>query len=282
MLLIALFTSLRSGENHGIVTVAFLILLAMLHLQRSDRVFLKIHFDNHKRILLMQYLILSLPVILLLAYYRNWLMLAVLAGVIFLMPYLEIKMKVRFHNFFLIGWLPDACFEWKAGLRKSFPVALAALLGGLAFSFFTGAVPIALFVLGLLPVKFFEKGEPVQMLISGERSAGRLILGKFRLHSIIFTLLCFPLIAAFLVFHAGLWYIVLAEFFLFLSLHLYFIVIKYAFYIPNEKAPAMEAFAGFGAVGIVIPVLLPLVWILTAWMFFRARRNLKPYLHDFD
>lgn len=282
MLLIALFTSISSAENQNIITGALVILLVVLHLRRPDRVFLRIHFENDIRILQVQYLVLLLPILLLLGYFQNWLMMTILAGGIFLVPYVDFKWKARFRNSFVIHWLPDESFEWKAGLRKTLPIFALAFAGGMVFSFFTGAVPVSIFVLGLLPVKFFEKGEPVQMLISPERSTGKLIFSKFRLHAMIFSLICCPLIAMFLIFHAGIWYIVVAEFLLLLSLHLYFIVIKYAFYIPNEKSPAMEPFAGFGAVSIVIPVLLPLVWILTLWMFFRARQNLKPYLHDFD
>jgi hypothetical protein len=98
----------------------------------------------------------------------------------------------------------------------------------------------------------------------------------------IFSLLSFPLVIAFLAFHSHLWYIVFAEYFLFLSLHFYFIAVKYAFYVPNEKPGAIEVFTSFGALGIVIPFLLPVVWVLTIWMFFKAKRNLKPYLDDYN
>ncbi len=155
-------------------------------------------------------------------------------------------------------------------------------MGGMAFSFFTGAVPIAIFVLGLIPLKFFEKGEPVQVLIAAEKSPVKLIFGKFKSHALIFTLISLPLMLVFFILHFEIWYLVFVEFVIFLSLHFYFMLLKYAWYIPNQKPGSVEVFSGIGAVGVILPIFLPLVWLLTLWFYFKAVANLKQYLHDFD
>lgn len=280
--LLAFFTVLKTGQNLEFASAAMLVLLASLQIQRRDRPFLRLHFSNFRTILFAGYLMLSVPVLAFLVYFMRWELVAVLLAGTYFIPFIELKLKNRFGNSVFQKWLPNQAFEWKAGVRKNLPFLLLIFLAGIGFSFLTGAVPLAIFALGVFPIKFYEKGEPVQMLIAGEQSAMRLMLQKFRTHFSIFSFLSLPLIIAFLLFHFEFWYIVLAEYVLFLSLHLFIIVIKYAFYLPNEKPAAVEVFTAVGTVGIVVPFLLPIVWVLTVWMFFRAKSNLKPYLHDFD
>ncbi len=280
--LLAFFTVLKTGQNLELASAALLILLASLQIQRRDKPFLKLHFSNFKTILFAGYLMLSMPVLAFLVYFLRWELLALLLAGTYFITFIDLKSKTRFGNSVFQKWLPNDAFEWRSGMRKNLPFLLLIFLTGIGFSFLTGAVPLAIFAYGVFPIKFYEKGEPVQMLIAGEQSAMRLMLQKFRMHFVIFSLLTLPLITAFLIFHLEYWYIVLAEYILFLSLHLFFIVLKYAFYIPNEKPAAVEVFTAVGTVGIVIPFLLPIVWVLTVWMFFRAKSNLKPYLHDFD
>jgi hypothetical protein len=279
---LALFAVLKTGQNLEMATGAITLLILAIQVQRTDITFLKIQFHHYRKILFIEYLILSIPLTGFLIFFLRWELIMILFAAIILIPFIEIKWSGRFRNSAFQNRLPDDAFEWKAGVRKNLWIILLIFFAGLGFSFLTGAVPLAVFALGVFPLKFYERGEPAQMLIVLERNASGLILKKFKIHLLIFSCITAPLIFAFLIFHFELWYIVLAEYVLFLSLHFYFIVIKYAFYVPNEKPAAVEVFTAIGTVGVIIPVLLPIVWVLTVWMFFRAKRNLKPYLHDFD
>jgi hypothetical protein len=60
------------------------------------------------------------------------------------------------------------------------------------------------------------------------------------------------------------------------------ILTKYAFYEPNNKSQAAVAFGAIGALGGIIPVFLPVVWVLSVRFFFKSRENLKIYLNDFN
>lgn len=283
MLAFAIFKGLlTTEENPWMVGAVLLFLLLFIQIRRRDKTFLRIHFDDCRYILMVQYLVLAVPVLFFIIYYQNWFALLVLAIGIFLIPFIDIKLKFKYVNSFILKWIPDVLFEWKAGLRKTLPLIVLAFISGLGFSSFTGSVPLSIFVLGVIPLTYFEKGEPVQMLLAPELPVGKLILTKFKWHAWIFTVLCIPLIAAFMVFHIQLWYIVAVEFILFITLHLYNLILKYAFYTPNEKAAATGPFAAFGAVGIIIPVLLPIVWVLMIWLYLRAKANLKPYLYDYS
>jgi len=278
----AIFTFLLKGENLEIAVGVFSLLILSFQIQRKDKTFLDINFNHYRIILFYQYLLLSLPLLCFLLFHVEWvLLLASFLGII-LVPFINFKFNTQRLNTKIQRQIPVGAFEWKAGMRTYLFFIIAVWVGGLAFSFLPGAVPIAIFILGLLPLKFFEKGEPVQMLIAVEKSPVKLIVGKFKTHAIIFTLISLPMMLMFFIFHSEIWYLVFVEFAIFLSVHFYFILLKYAWYIPNQKPGSVEVFSVIGAVGLIIPIFLPLVWLLTLWFYFKAVANLKQYLHDFD
>lgn len=278
----SLFSLILKSGHVQIAVGIFLLSIFMFHAQRKDLTFLKINFIPYKAILRVEYFFLALPLIVLLIYLRNWILLSVLVLGIFTIPFYELKIQRKSLNTKLQQLIPATAFEWKAGMRKNFIFIIPVWVAGLGFSFYQGAVPLALFVLGLVPLKFFEVGEPLPILLASEKSSGKFFVQKIKDHMQIFTIMCTPLLLAFCVFHWDIWYIAVAEFLLLISLHLYFIFMKYAWYQPNQKPGGMEVFAGIGAVGIIIPIFLPLVWLLTIWFYFKAASNLKLYLNDYN
>jgi hypothetical protein len=134
---------------------------------------------------------------------------------------------------------------------------------GLGTSFFIGSVPIVLFVLGILPWSFYERGEPIQMILAYEIGPAGFILHKIKMQTVLFSILTIPLIIAFLIFHPDKWYIPVSELFIFTTSHIYIILTKYAYYQPNKKSTGAQAWISIGALGIIIPVFIPLIWLLS-------------------
>ncbi|MFD2513344.1 hypothetical protein ACFSRY_05655 [Pontibacter locisalis] len=167
-------------------------------------------------------------------------------------------------------------------MRKSFFTIIILLMVGLGTSFFIGSVPIVIFILGLLPMSFYKRGEPYQMITSFEVGSNRFLLNKIKWQVLIFTILCVPLIAVFIVFHQDRWFIPVVEYLIFVSVHVYMILTKYAFYEPNSRSSAVQTFGTVGATGVIFPVFIPLVWLLSIRFYFKARRNLNFYLDDFN
>jgi hypothetical protein len=278
---ISLISLLLQSEQFQVAVGVLLLSVFMLQTQRKDLTFLKINFPQYQKIIWAEYLFLSLPFFILLLYMGQWiLILATILG-LSLIPFYHFKIQRKSLNTILQQLIPATAFEWKAGVRKNFIFIILVWVAGLGFSFYQGAVPLALFVLGLIPLKFFEVGESLPILLASEKPSGKFFVQKIKDHVQIFTIMCTPLLLAFCAFHWDIWYIAVAEFLLLISLHLYFIFMKYAWYQPNQKPGGMEVFAGIGAVGIIIPIFLPLVWLLTIWFYFKAASNLKLYLNDY-
>jgi hypothetical protein len=167
-------------------------------------------------------------------------------------------------------------------VRQALFILLPLWIIGLFTSFFIGSVPIVLFILGVIPFSFYEKGEPYQMILAYEMGPTQFLFRKIKMQISLFSLLSLPLIAAFLIFHRETWYIPIIEYFIFISLYIYLILTKYAFYEPNRKSPPAQVFGAIGAFSGIIPVFLPLVWLLSIRFFFKSKENLNVYLNDYN
>jgi hypothetical protein len=269
------------------VTISFVVgiylfVLTLLHLRRQDRMFLKSHFNFHKWICLIEYLLLSLPLIAFMAYHFQWVPALLLLTGLAVIVNLDFKPNTLSLNTKVQDLIPEECFEWKAGVRKSFFTIIILLMVGLGTSFFIGSVPIVIFILGLLPMGFYKRSEPYQMITSFEIGSNKFLVNKVKWQVLIFTILCVPLIAVFIVFHQDRWYIPLVEYLIFVSVHVYMILTKYAFYEPNSRSSSVQTFGAVGAMGVIFPVFIPLVWLLSIRFYFKARRNLNFYLDDFN
>jgi len=260
----------------------YLSVIVSIQLVRHDKLFLKSHFNNYKLICLTEYSILTIPLLLCLIYHSHWLLIFISFLLLYLIANLDFKVKPRDLNTKLQQWIPYDCFEWKGGLRKFFLFIVPLWIILLTTSFFIGSVPIAIFILGLVPFGFYEKSEPYQMILAYEMSTRRFLFHKISLQIILFSVITIPLVLAFMFFHYENWYIPIVEYFIFISLYIYFILAKYAFYEPNIKSPITVIFGSIGATAIFIPFLLPAVWLLSVWLYIKSTNKLNFYLNDYN
>jgi hypothetical protein len=264
-----------------VVGVTALIIL-MVQMNRQDKSFLKTNFNNYTLICFAEYLILSSIIIAFLIFHIQWIPLLVLISVLYLITLLDLKLKQSNLNTRLQQVIPSECFEWKGGVRQTFFILVPLWIIGLCTSYFIPSVPIVLFILGILPLSFYEKGEPYQMIVVYEMGTNQFLFHKIKMQLLLFSILTLPLIAAFMVFHHEMWYIPIVEYFIFISLLIYLILTKYAFYEPNSKSPSAQVFGAIGALGGIIPVFLPVVWLLSIRFFFKSKENLNVYLNDYN
>lgn len=261
--------------------IIYLFIIMSIHHRRKDLNFLKTQIDFYKRILFVEYTILIIPLIMGLLYNQYYGIIGFILIVIVLISATESTLSLKISNRKFLRWIPDHCFEWKAGIRNFFFWVTLIWIMGLATSFNMGAVPVAVFILGLIPLGFYEYGEPLPMILAYERNANNFLLYKIQMHIKLFSLLSFPLLFSFMAFHSDKWYIPVIEYVILLSVHLYIILIKYAFYEPNRKSRGSQTFGLIGIMGIFFFFLLPVVWVLSVYFYFKSKKNLKPYLYDY-
>ena len=278
-----LFEQTSCLPNAYFITLGHLLIILQLHLKRKDKKFLRSSFYNYRLIYLVEYILLSTPLLLFLVYNFQWLIFIILTISLLAIIRVDFTYQQKVLNTKIQRLIPDTCFEWKAGLRKVFLFLFPVWIIGFLTSYYIWGVPVILFVLGFIIVDFYGKNEPLQMLLVYERSTTRFLFHKIRLQVILFTLLALPLMLLFVIFHVDSWYIVIIEYVIFTFYYIYLIMAKYAYYDPNcDSSGSSKIFGAFGAISIFIPVFIPVIWILTFYFYFKSMNNLNFYLNDYN
>lgn len=277
----ALYVKSSDKLTSQYLSAGFLLLIMFVHSKRGDKLFLKSHFSNYKTLMLAEYVILSIPVLCCFLIHKQWVAISQLTGLLIIIN-IDLKARNSNLNTKLQKLIPDDAFEWKAGIRKQFFIIVPIWIIAALTSFFIGSVPIAIFILGITILSFFEKCEPYQILLSFELSATKLLILKVKRLLQLFSTLVIPLLVLFIVFNPDKWYVPVAEYFIFCSLLIYTIMTKYAFYEPNIKSSAAQIYIALGALGGIIPFFLPVVWLLTIFFYSKLVNNLKFFLYDYN
>ncbi len=264
------------------VSEIYLLIIVFIQIKRQDKIFLKSHFNNYNLIYFIEYLLLSIPIIVCLIFHYQWMIVAVFLFAISLIVNIDFKPKHRSLNTKIQQLIPNDCFEWKAGVRKTLFVIIIFWVIGLGTSFYIGSVPIVILILGIIPLNFYEKGEPYQMIIAYKMNTSKFLFYKIKMQIMLFSILSIPLIVGFIIFHSENWYIPVAEYFIIISLQIYVILTKYAFYEPNSKSSVSSIFGIIGVLGLFIPIFIPIVWLLSLIFYFKSYENLNLYLNDYN
>jgi hypothetical protein len=278
---IVLFTKFSIEPFARFISVGFLVILTIFHVKRGDRQFLRTHIDHDKLFMLVEYVLISIPILLLIVFQQQWsslLLFISLAGIV----QLNLNLKQASLTTAVQRMIPSDAIEWKAGVRKQFFLLIPVWILAAVTSFHIASVPIAILVLGLTASSFFEQVEPVQLLMAYEVNPRDFIHKKIKRHLQLFTLSVLPLISLFLIFHFDKWYIPFGELVIFCFLHIYLITIKYAFFEPNKTPPASSVFVGIGIIAGIIPIFLPLVWLLSYRFYRKSITHLAYYLDDYN
>ncbi len=263
------------------VSLGFMVVIALIHAKRRDKLFLSTHFSGYKLIMLVEYLLLFIPVIILAVVHRQWISLVSILG-LFIVVNLKIETKSSNLNTKIQSLVFSDAIEWKAGLRRHFFILVPVWLLSVLTSFYIGSVPVAIVIIGILIIGFYESCESLPMLDAYELGAKSLLLLKMKRQLQLFSIIILPLIGLFLLFNIEYWYIPVLEYLIFCSLHIYSIMTKYAFYEPNRKSAASQLYSSIGIIGGLFPLLLPVVWLLTIWFYFKSINILNNYLNDYN
>jgi hypothetical protein len=272
---------LQAVPNVYYVSGLYILVIGWFHFVRRDKLFLKTQIDNFRKIYITEYLLLSVPLLVGLLAYEHWLLALVTVPFSILLSYVDYKPKVIKHLSTFQNLVPNKSFEWKAGIRRYGWYIVIIWIAAIVFSFSIGSVPVAIAVIGILTLGFYDNNEPVTMLIVYEKTPVHFILYKIKIQWLLFSALVVPLLLLFIILHLKYWYIAIIEYIVFVSLHIYLILLKYAFYEPNKKHGGAQVFGSLGIISAIVFPLVPLLWILGLRFYIKSKNNLSFYLDDY-
>jgi len=274
----------KQMEYAALISGFWVFIVAAIHAKRTDKRFLKINMKFDRLICSVEYFLLSIPLAACLLLNWQWLFAISLIFCVLGIGFIKINRRTQRKtlNTRLQQQIPSGMYELKAGVRQYlFILIIVWTLGLLCAAFFVAAIPVAMFIIGLLMFDFYKTNESWQMLLSYQKNAGKLLLYKIREHCIFYAVINLPLVILFVIFHFELWYISVAVFVILLSIHIYCIVLKYAFY-SHSRSSVNPILAATGILIGLIPFLTPLLWLFSGYLFLKAQTNLKPYLNDYN
>jgi hypothetical protein len=256
----------------------------MIHLKRRDKNFLKINISRFQTVYSVEYLVLLSPLIICLLLYGRWLVLLYVAVGTLLISAIDYNFSIRRKTFNagIPKLIPADMYEWKAGVRRNLTVLLIVYGLGICLSYFVAAIPVAIVITGLIILDFFTANESWQILLSFEKSPEKLLFHKIKRHALLYAIINLPLVILFMLFHADLWYIPVIGLIVLLSIHIYMITIKFAFFRMDGNNGTNTMWQLIGITIGIIPITTPLLLLLSGFFFNKACMNLKPLLHDFD
>lgn len=257
-----------------------LLAVTQIHLKRKDLHFLQIVSKQYILTVFLGYVLGFLPLLIVYVFFGKWLLICISVLYVLAISYYKHAPNKRNANNFLVKLVPCIHFEVRAGLRQYGFLMFAVWLLGLIFSFFIGAVPVAVLLLGILSLSFFEKHESLPMVIALEKNSETFILEKFKTIVFLYTLVSLPLIALYLIFNPLYWYIPFIVLIIIYSLQFYFICTKYSI-IFKSGSSANNLMGSIGIMFAIIPIFLPVLWLLSLRSYGQAIKNLNFYLHDF-
>ena len=254
------------------------ILVLLIHFSRNDINFLDTVFQNKGLFFVTEYAFVALfPIIIL--FITNH----IPEGIICLLSSLLVAFipKVKFFNTdqgLNFNWLPNTAFEWKAGLRTSWMFIAGIWIGAVVFAQYELVIPVAMIVITYLVITFYEENESFNMMLAVHQRMNGFLKLKLKIAFGLLLLMVFPLIFLFLLYHIEIWFYPFVLLIILLSVLLYSIILKYAFYDHlSDGNGAKKVFQIFGLMSLIMPFILPAIWIMTFRYYFKAIKNLKRY-----
>lgn len=265
------------------VAAVWILILLSVQLKRRDRKFLYIHTNYDRLLCAVENMALSAPVLSCLLLHGWWWYALGVSVTAFLTGFMLMRYKKRRRrtgNTWLQRKIPYDAYEWKAGVRQSgFWLASVGAIGFFG-AYFSIVGYLSVFLTGLIVFDFYKQPEPWQFILSFRKSAGRFLFFRIGRNLLLFVLLTLPVVATLLAFHPGRWYVPLLEVVLLCGIHLYGIVLKYAYY-SHRKVPVYSVPRMLGLIIGLNPFTAPLLWVFSVYLFIKARTNLNFYLHDY-
>ena len=279
------FTIFRWLENDFapiLLSVVLMLSLASIHSQRRDRKFLISISQNTSPVYFSEYLLFSLPWLIMLLFTTSWWLALAMVPLIFILSITHIPVIFKSRRRKTFNWISAALPEWHSGWREHKSTLFFFLVLGLAAAYFVITVPLVICLLGFIITSFFSQAEGKEMLLATGETPRQVLRNKIRLQWLHFFVLTLPLVITFLILHLEYWFIVLYIELAWALLFAVVIYMKYSFFeagSPLNKA-MFNLIIGICFISFFIPFLLPLPILFLLRYQRRSRENLARYLYD--
>ena len=273
-----IYNLLSKNSVSYFVLSGIIVSIFALHYLRKDKRFLKKITNNYIFVYFVEYLIIVIPFIIFFIILNKFILLLIIFPAIFLICLTNFSIPKYSLNNFIIRFIPSHFFEWKSGVRKNFIFLISLIILGLGLSFFVATVPIFLFLFTIIVSSFFQEAESRDIIEINNFTPKKFLFKKIKDNVLLYSLISALFIILFLIFHYKYWYIIVAEYIISVSIIVFSIVQKYSLYRPNISLKSHMVMVSIAQIGYFVPFIIPVIWVMGIYYFFKAKQNLLNYL----
>lgn len=274
------FTQYKNSEQAWWLVVLMSAVCLAIHYSRKDKSFIYKHLDKPHLQIFSEYSLLTLPFSISSIITKNWFCFPLLLLLLFSISFLKFQFKRKAVLTNLSSLIPASNFEWISGIRKQYISFISIYLLALGFSWVRILPLFLLWFLTVLIASFFLENEPIHILREGNKTARRYLLNKLKVNiGYILILYGLPIIIN-AIFVQEFLLLTLLFIPMQIALLCFAISLKYATYKPQTNQLGSNIAFAIVAIISAMPYFLPIPVILSIVYFYKAEKNLKPYLHD--
>ncbi|MCQ2973293.1 MAG: hypothetical protein MJ211_00625 [Bacteroidales bacterium] len=268
----------NSNTNCLIINAICGFILLIIQTKRQDSILISLSFSNFRLVYFAEYILFTLPIIILNIYYSNIyinLGYIIYCYLITFLPQIKTKsMKLRFMS----KLINPKMFEISSFVRQYFIILIISLIISTIFSKYTVVVPIFIFFTNLMCTDIFKQCEPFEMIVECGIKYNKIISYKL-LKTIQYYLMYVSIpIIGFLIFNIEYWYVILVLILLGILNLIILLSAKYAkYYIGKEENSG--AYSLYTSISIFLIFLIPISIILAIILTIKANKNLKQLLN---
>lgn len=267
--------------------IAAIILLSTsiiysVHFSRKDEFFLSSLSTNKKLLFALEYILYSIPFLILLLCSEKFYFAVILFIIISIIVNIKSGNSLKVNLSSAKSFFPVYAFEWITGLRTNFISIFIIYLLGLIFCFHIAGGVLAIILLTLIFTSFFIENEQLLFIEAYNLNGKKFLSEKILQSTKIFLAIILPLALLHLMFFYERWYLITGVTFICMIIIIASVLTKYAFYSEDISSSKMNyiingviVFSFVSAFYMTGPFLFPLPFILIIYLYKKASQNLK-------
>lgn len=262
------------------VTAALLFfLLLSVHVFREDQTFLAILGIRKHLLYLVEYHLLVSPFYLIFLLNGRWIETVSIGAAVSLIPFIHLRLTRQVSVAHRLPFVFSEAFEWKSGLRKQSWIIMPLYILALGLYSYPFVALLTIVVFTFIVTTFYNESEPRPMVEAFAASPSAFLFKKGKIQLMLFWIGCTPLVLIFLLTNATYWYVLLVWIIVCSVIQLLSINLKYSLYEPNVSLNK-DVLMAIYFLSLFVPFFFPVPLVMMIHYYRRARKNLKPYLHD--
>ena len=260
----------------------FLTILFSVNSLRKDKRLLKQIFpNNYQQYLFIEYSIFSLPFTI--PYLFSGFKIGIIIFLIlcFIITQLDISVKINLKNQSIIlkKFISPNNFEWISGMRKSQYLIITLYIFGIVISYWHFAGFITLGVITFLFSTFYDNCESQFILTLEENNSRDFIVFKLKTHLWQYTKFILPFLFCYFIHYPDKYIFYLPLLLVYYANFTVFILNKYKSYIPNSHLSSNMIIASLCFLGMFLPYLFSISFVLIFVFYRKSIHNLKDYFY---